>query len=125
MALEGEKGQGSASDTDTDTDTTGKQERLSGTIKKLFAGRLMNYIEVGCLEQISKTDGQQCPGLFDETVMRGQVWTAKPDNSRNCGYRAKLGVGGIGSAVQRGDAHCSYQLMRGGGGPMFLPNVKN
>lgn len=64
MALEGEKGQGSASDTDTDTDTTGKQERLSGTIKKLFAGRLMNYIEVGCLEQISKTDGQQCPGLL-------------------------------------------------------------
>ncbi len=58
MALEGEEGQGSA----PATDTTGKQG-LSGTIKELFAGRLMNYIEVGCLESYSKTCGQQRPGL--------------------------------------------------------------
>lgn len=58
MALEGEGGQSSPSssgrtggagggDGDGSQDGTGDTERgLSDTIKELFAGRLMNYIEV-------------------------------------------------------------------------------
>ena len=44
MALEG----GESEELDPDTaEVTDKGEGLSATIKKLFAGRLMNYIEVG------------------------------------------------------------------------------